>query len=450
MAEILVIHRHADVRQLLLDSVRRWGHTASSAADLHQARAYPGLTGTQYAVILLDGHADDGLANAVEQAKAEWPLAEVVVIGDAADLRAAVAAVQHGAFDYLVMPDNAAALIEVIGGAVARATPPVEVEADASRDGPVDAIAVDPLTRSIFTKADRVAAVNCTVLITGESGTGKEVLARRIHRRGARSRFKFVAVNCGSLPEALVETELFGYKKGAFTGAAATSKGLIEEAEGGVLFLDEIGDMPLPVQVRLLRFLDSGEIRPVGDTVARRVDVRVIAATHRSLTDEIRRGRFREDLFFRLSVVSLHLPPLRQRRADIAALVQVHARRVAAKLGLPAPTISDGAMSLLQRYDWPGNVRELQNALEQALVQRPAAVIMPVDLPPAIRGMGAPTPAAPESAHEDLHAILRRHKGNHTQAAAALGISRSTLWRRLRRLSALSQLSLHPDDSSSG
>ena len=244
-----------------------------------------------------------------------------------------------------------------------------------------------------------------------------------MHRQNRRRHGKFVPVNCGSLPEALVETELFGYKRGAFTGAGVSSKGLIEEAEGGVLFLDEIGDMPLPMQGRLLRFLDSGEIRAVGDTCLRFVDVRVVAATNRDLRTEIREKRFREDLFFRLSVVSLFLPPLRDRRGDLPALVEYHARRAAMRLGVPLKQVSDEAMAVLVAYHWPGNVRELQNALEEALVQECPGFITARDLPPHLTG-GAPAAwSRAESDHGDhrreLLTVLRHHNGNHAEAASA-------------------------------
>jgi two-component system, NtrC family, response regulator HydG len=303
--------------------------------------------------------------------------------------------------------------------------------------GAENPVVLDPKMRAMLTKAARAAAFSSTVLITGDSGTGKEVLARQIHQLSARNRHKFVPVNCGALPESLVDTELFGHRKGAFTGAIHHGKGLIEEADGGVLFLDEIGDMPLSMQVRLLRFLDSGEIRAIGDPCVKHVDVRVIAATHRCLDSEVRAGRFREDLFFRLSTVSLHLPPLRERRVDLPALLDHIMRRLALKLRMPVPRVSDDAMALLVRHDWPGNIRELQNALEQALIQQSAGVITPAELPLRIAhvvdeiGAGGTRTRSPE---HDVIAVLREHTGNLTEAAAALGISRTTLWRRLRRL----------------
>jgi DNA-binding NtrC family response regulator len=433
MADVLVIHDQAHLRQSLIDHVRRSGHSPFGAADLAQARA--GANGVDYAVVLLGTRKGEGSVAAINDVKGEWPTAEIVVIGGSNEMGEATEAVRHGAFDYVATADPVR-LGHALRGAAERRWNIAESKWRTPHDEPDESTLLDPVTRTVFVKADRAAAVNSTVLITGESGTGKEVLARRIHRHSNRRRAKFVPVNCGSLPETLIETELFGYRKGAFTGAVSNSRGLIEEAEGGVLFLDEIGDMPLTMQVRLLRFLDSGEIRAVGGTTVKHVDVRVIAATNRCLRSEIRERHFREDLFFRLSVVSLHLPPLRERPDDMPALVQSLARRIATRLGVPAPKVADDAMALLLRYRWPGNIRELQNALEQALVQEPGGLITAHDLPPSVvlgldETMLPPAPEIDET--EQLVTELRRHKGNHTKAAAALGISRTTLWRRLRR-----------------
>jgi two-component system response regulator AtoC len=441
MADILVIHDEAQLRHLLIDQIRAGDHRVSAAPDMIQARAFAVSHAVQYAVVLLGAAKNERIAATIAQVKHEWPAAEVIVVGHSHDLSEATDAVRHGAYEYVAAPIEPARLTRVLLGATTRSRSGSEYRSRLGDLGPEDVTTVDPGMQAVLTQADRAAAVSSMVLITGESGTGKEVFARRIHRLSDRRHFNFVPVNCGGLPETLVESELFGYRKGAFTGAVSDSKGLIEEARGGVLFLDEIGDMPLGIQVRLLRFLDSGEVRAVGGTSIKHVDVRVIAATNQSLTSEIRERRFREDLFFRLSVVSLHLPPLRERRADIPALVQYHLRRLAQKLALPVPTVSDEAMSLLLRYNWPGNLRELRNALEQALVQAVDRVIMSHDLPLGVQrgSMDAIASAAPAGAdgHEALVSALRRHR-NHGEAAASLGISRTTLWRRLRQLNSTS------------
>jgi DNA-binding NtrC family response regulator len=435
VADILVVHEQSHLRQPLVDYLRRTGQMVCEAADVQQHVIAVNGNGSDYDVVLLATRSKE-MPQAVRQAKAEWPMAEVVVIGDSTDLSDAVDAIRQGACDYVVSNDFAR-----VGEAVRSAAEKRVMRDDHPRvpmDVSDDAIAVDPATRAVFQRADRAAGVNSTVLITGESGTGKEVLARRIHRNSCRRRAKFVPVNCGSIPETLIETELFGYRKGAFTGAVSNTRGLVEEAEGGVLFLDEIGDMPLSMQVRLLRFLDSGEVRAVGGSSVRHLNVRVIAATNRSLEAEISQKRFREDLFFRLSVIQLHLPPLRERRADLPALIQYHARRAATRLGLPTPKIAREAMAILVQYHWPGNIRQLQNALEQSLVQAVQGVITAHELPAAVvRGKGFATAATFEcelpTEHDRLATTLRRHNGNHTEAAAELGISRTTLWRRLRQ-----------------
>ncbi|MGH9346913.1 MAG: sigma-54 interaction domain-containing protein [Vicinamibacterales bacterium] len=435
MASVLVIHEQAPLRASILDYVRRSGHQGTAVADLHQARARGACAECALVVVgVRDGERSE---TKIAEIQDEWPTAEIAVIRSSTDLVDVLDAIRHFEAAPATDAEGETRPGEPLSG---RWNTPRDAGEPRARfpQEPDDVVVVDPLTRAMFARADRAAAVNSTVLITGESGTGKELLARRIHRNSGRRGFKFVPVNCGCLPESLVESELFGYKKGAFTGALCNTRGLIEEAERGVLFLDEIGDMPLSMQVRLLRFLDSGEIRAVGDTCVRHVDVRVIAATNQNLHDAIRDKRFREDLFFRLSVVPLELPPLRERRSDIPALVKHHTRRVAARLGLAAPKISDEALSLLVRHHWPGNVRELQNTIEQALVQASGDAITPEDLPRAIRRGAQATVAdiGPDSGvtHEQLMTALRRTKGNHTEAAAELGISRTTLWRRLRQL----------------
>ena len=309
-----------------------------------------------------------------------------------------------------------------------------------ARGGDGECIAVDPRTRALLSSVDRVAESDCAVLVTGETGTGKEVIARKLFQRSGRRRAKFVPVNCGALPDTLAESELFGHRRGAFTGAVADKTGLVEEADGGVLFLDEIGDMPPPIQVRMLRFLDSGEMRRVGDTAVRHVDVRVIAATNRSLEQDVRSGSFREDLFYRLNVIALHVPPLRERPGDIPALASHYLARSAARLRKAARTFSTDAHAVLLQYPWPGNVRQLQNVVECAAIAAAGEIVTPGDLPPAVRLAGPATDRAGEAPLdgelEQVALALVRYSGNQQHAATSLGISRTTLWRRLKRLNA--------------
>ncbi len=328
----------------------------------------------------------------------------------------------------------------------------------ASRAAPggssVDLLGASPKMQRIFKLVARVAPTDSTVLLVGESGTGKELVARSIHLQSRRSRGPFVPVNVGALPESLVESELFGAVRGAYTGATSDRMGLVEEADGGTLFLDEIGDMPLPLQVKLLRTLENNEVRRVGENAVRVVDVRVIAATHRHLQAESRAGRFREDLYYRLNVVQIDLPPLRERREDIGLLAEYFLDRTMKRWDRPGHTFAPETAELLERYDYPGNVRELENAVEHAVAVAEAPVLKPTDLPAVFRaarmlpaeggaepGEAAAPPPRPrpreewtlaEVEREHIRLVLARHRGNATAAARTLGISRTTLWRKLR------------------
>jgi len=317
-------------------------------------------------------------------------------------------------------------------------------------------VGASPKMQRILRLVSRVAATESTVLLLGESGTGKELIARSLHVQSRRAQQPFVPVNLGAIPDTLVESELFGHARGAFTGATSERRGLIEAADRGTLFLDEIGDMPPLSQVKLLRVLENGEVRRVGDDTPRHVDVRVIAATHRDLMAEIGKGRFREDLYYRLNVVQIELPPLRERREDIGLLASYFLDRASRREARTGITFSAEAEALLERYDFPGNVRELENAVDHAVAVAEAPTIQPEDLPAAIRSPrllpqttdGQPATAAAVGAaggaprdewsladveKDHIRRVLARHPGNATYAARQLGISRTTLWRKLRQ-----------------
>ena len=309
----------------------------------------------------------------------------------------------------------------------------------------------------------RVAPTDSTVLILGESGTGKELVARSLHVLSKRSQGPFVPVNIGALPDSLMESELFGYVKGAFTGANTDRKGLVEEAHGGTLFLDEIGDMPLGTQVKLLRTLENNEVRRLGENTPRLVDVRVVAATHRDLQALVADGRFRGDLYYRLNVVQIELPPLRERPDDIGLLASYFLERAARRTGRKGLRFSPEAVALLAHYGWPGNVRELENAIEHTVAVTEGDVLGPNDLPASVRtprlltrnagagrdggtfeaGMldprGRGSARDPEArsldevTREHVLRVLARHNDNATAAAKQLGVSRTTLWRMLKR-----------------
>jgi transcriptional regulator with PAS, ATPase and Fis domain len=296
-----------------------------------------------------------------------------------------------------------------------------------------------PAYQRVLDIAERVAPYDSSVLITGESGTGKEVLARHIHRLSRRAGRPFLAVNCGALPETLLESELFGHRAGAFTGAVQDRKGLFEQASGGSLLLDEVGEMPPSMQVKLLRALQEREIVRVGESQPRPVDIRVLAATNRHLPAEIRRGRFRDDLYYRLSVVEIEVPPLRERQQDLVPLARSLVERLAGTHGIKRARIDPRCYDYMTQYPWPGNIRELSNTLERALLMSRDGVVRPEHLPrPMLEPESAP--AAPdrrprslaEVEREHIEAVLRHTNGNRTEAARILGIGATTLWRKMK------------------
>jgi sigma-54 specific flagellar transcriptional regulator A len=308
------------------------------------------------------------------------------------------------------------------------------------------------LLTELVENIDRIARANCTVLVTGESGTGKEMLVAAIHDASSRSTGPLVTLNCGAIPENLLESELFGHAKGAFTGAHAARQGRVASAEGGTLFLDEIGEMPLALQVKLLRLLQQREYSPVGDSKTYRCDIRVVAATNRDLEAEVRAGRFREDLYYRLNVIPLHIPPLRERRDDIAALVMHFFRRMREDLGREdLDGFSVEALTLLETYSWPGNIRELQNVVERAVLLAIGPEVSAQDLPMTVRardvrnGGPAGLPAELPAMGLDLKAVvdeyesnlirqaLARTGGNKNRAAQLLGLNRTTLVEMVKR-----------------
>ncbi len=366
----------------------------------------------------------------------------VYLIGAAPDHRLAAAAVQRGARDYFALPDD----MDVLRRSLEREGREAEGRLEAGRFAETERttsgfeamVGRSPALRRTLDDAARVAKHrDVTVLIGGETGTGKELLARAIHYAGPRADQPFVEVNCAAIPASLLESELFGHEKGAFTGAIATKPGLFELAHGGTLFLDEIGGLPLELQPKLLRALESRTIRRVGGHVARQMDVRIIGATHVELGGASRRGEFREDLYYRLSVVTLTLPPLRDREGDVELLAETFVAHIATAYGLPVPALTPELRAILRGYPWPGNVRELRNAVERALVLSPPGVLRAEELVPSSvterGGSGAlPFPVPLDMlVRSAVRAMLDLTDGNKSEAARRLGISRPRLQRIL-------------------
>ncbi|HEX6750472.1 MAG TPA: sigma-54 dependent transcriptional regulator [Longimicrobium sp.] len=371
----------------------------------------------------------------------------VILMTAQASLQTAIRAVNEGAFYYIQKPFANDELLAIVRRAIESRQLKRENQAlktEIRRRDRGDAVRPIGKARKfidVLKLAETVAPTDSTVLISGESGTGKEVLARYIHELSARSDGPFVSINCGALPENLLESELFGHVRGSFTGAVRDKQGLFVAAKGGTFFLDEVGEMTPATQVKLLRVLQEREVIPVGATEPLAVDVRIIAATNRDLEEEIRRGGFRSDLFYRLNVITLHLPPLRERADDVPLLVEHFLKRYNGSRGREMRPSAE-MMEALQGYDWPGNVRELENALERAAVMSPGEEIQPQSLPvriterapqPLVQASLPPNPTLEIIERAYIHWVLQSEGGNKTRAAEVLGIDPSTLYRKLLR-----------------
>ncbi|MGH7631221.1 MAG: sigma-54-dependent transcriptional regulator [Gemmatimonadales bacterium] len=447
---LLIVDDDADLRQSLALLLRDAGHDVVAEADPEEALRRAG--GEAFDLILCDVRMPrmDGLSF-LRAYRAEQGAALLIMMSAYGSEDAAVAAMREGAYDYLRKPFRPDEVVLTVRKAEERERLRREVEtlrsslgADAVRDL---VVAESRTMRDLLELGSRVARHNTTVLITGESGTGKEVLAKAIHRMSPRNEMSFTAINCAAIPEQLLESELFGHTKGAFTGAIADRAGLFESAHLGTLLLDEIGDLPLNLQAKLLRVLEEGELRRVGAREGKKVDVRVIAATAKSLQEAVDRGEFRADLYYRLDVVRLHLPPLRERRDDIPALLAHFARQAAQRLGHPV-SITPQALAMLTEHGWPGNVRELRNAVERAAVLGGARPLDTGDFSLAHSRNGNNSAQLALNGSFDLRAqveevekalilrALEASKGNRREAASLLGISLRTLFYKLRRVQA--------------
>lgn len=443
---LLLVDDQSEILEGLKMAFRRTEHNVMAASSGEQAVAI--LNSEPVDVVLTDLMMEglDGMAVLRHARSLETPPA-VIILTAFGTIEGAVEALKEGAYHYLTKPVNVKELRHLVDKAsehrnLVRENQDLRQQID-KRYGMEGMVGETSEMQQLYDKVRLIAPTKANVLILGESGTGKEVLARAIHQISPRARKPFVAVHCAALPEALLESELFGHERGAFTGAVSKRQGRFELADGGTIFLDEIGEVPLSMQVKLLRVLEAREIQRVGGTDTVPVDVRIVAATNRDLSDEVAEGRFREDLYYRLNVVSVTLPPLRHRRADIPVLARHFLRELAAENHREVPEISKEALEALTAYHWPGNVRELRNVLEQTFVFLRGTTVEAANLPKDLAS-GKETPKdglffplglpLEEVETEYLKRTLDSVDGNRTKAADILKISRRTLQRRIKEL----------------
>jgi two-component system response regulator PilR (NtrC family) len=440
--KILVVDDESSMRQLLEIMLRKEGYAVTSAESRGAAAA--ALARESVDLVVTDVKLPDGDGiEILRQVKASSPDTVVVVMTAYGSTETAVAAMKLGAHDYLIKPFDMEELKLVVRNALEKEELRQEnlrLKAELRRQHGVDQIiGVSPPMVNVFSMIQSVAATSSTVLLTGESGTGKELVAKAIHASSPRRESAFVSVNCGALPETLLESELFGHMKGAFTDAYVTRKGLFEAAHRGTLFLDEVGETPASMQVKLLRALQERRIRRVGGTEEVDVDVRLIAATNRSLEDMVRERRFREDLFYRLNVIPIRIPPLRERREDIPLLARHFLEQFSRAMGKRVAKISKEAMDTFLGYGWPGNVRELENVMERAVALETTEEVLVEHLPDTLH-RGEPLPAAPRledgfSLDEYLRSLeselvqraLTQSAGDRARACRMLGITPRSL-----------------------
>jgi len=445
MADILVVDDEPSARLTLALLLRKRGHHVVQAEGVRVAATVLGECSFDLVVTDLRMPDGDGL-EVLRLAKTHCPEVVVILLTAYAGWESAKDAMRLGAYDYFEKGKEPDEFLHRIDKALQEKGLRHENEnlrrQVRERYSLPGLIAQSKEMQTVLDLVLRVAPTDATVLIQGESGTGKEVIAKGIHHTSPRASKSFVAVNCGALPEPLLESEIFGHVKGAFTGATASKRGLFEEAHGGTFLLDEVGEMSPSLQVKLLRALQDGEVRRVGANQATMVDARVVAATNRDLSQRVREGAFREDLFYRLNVIPVTLPPLRERREDITLLAETFLERVGQKQGRVL-RLGPDAIECLLRYPWPGNVRELENVVERTSILTTADVIRMGDLPAHIAA-GLPVGAAPTlpaqqglAEVERVHILhtLERVGWNHTRAAEILKIGRTTLWRKLKEYS---------------
>ena len=439
MNKILIIDDEPTIRMLLSRILELEGYEVLKAKD--RATALYTLKKQVVQVVLCDVFLPDGNGvDMVQELQQLAPAAKIILLTAHGNIPDGVQAIKNGAFDYIVKGDDNRKIIPIVNRAMDAIATELKQQGKkkivrANTFSFDNIVGKSSALSDVISQARKVAATDVSVLINGETGTGKEVFARAIHSESQRRSEAFLALNCSAFSRELLESELFGYKAGAFTGAVKDKRGLLEEANHGTIFLDEIGEMGLELQSKLLRVLETGEFVKVGDTKTTHVDVRILSATNRNLKEEIASGRFREDLYFRLSVFRIMLPPLRQRKEDILLLARQFIERYAKQIGRPAPVLSSEAKSLFLSYPWPGNVREMMNAVEHALIVCDGEITrhdLPIDM------LSGDTSTADDDAF-DLKSVERNHiikvlhhtHGNKTETARMLKIGLTTLYRKI-------------------
>ncbi len=451
--KILVIEDEPVIRSSLRRLLTRNNYEVTEAASVTDTRE---LALESFDLIISDLRLPGEPGTTMIQLAAQTP---VLIMTSYASLRSAVDTIKMGAVDYIAKPFDYDDMLQAVANSirqkreaapVPKTAPVIEARPAHSEtkkvqlsENPAGIIGQSQIMQTLFNRINRVAPTEATVLVFGESGTGKELVARALHETSKRSQQTMISVNCAAIPETLIESELFGHEKGAFTGAATTRNGLIEAADGGTLFLDEIGELPLEAQARLLRVLQEGEIRRVGAVQSRKVNVRLIAATHRNLKEMAENGKFREDLYYRLNVVQLTLPPLRERGEDATLLAQYLLKKTTERMGIDDPMIlSPDAMMAISRHPWPGNVRELENAIERAVILSEDEMITSdlMGLDCAISSANHKNEPQQQGdktlSMEDYFirfVLEHQHQMNETQLSNKLGISRKCLWERRKR-----------------
>ena len=440
MSDILLIEDEAIIRSALRRLLERHGYRTREAGSLEDAQASYALD--QFDLIIADLRLPGAAGTEVIARAAGVP---VLIMTSYASVRSAVESMKMGAADYIAKPFDHEELLLVVQRILRQSALERQhavLKSELSLAYPVDGmIGRSPHMQEVLARIRKVAPTDTTVLILGESGTGKELVARAVHENSLRRSGPIITVNCAAIPETLIESELFGHEKGAFTGAVGSRAGLVESADGGTLFLDEIGELTPAAQARLLRVLQESEIRRVGATQSRKVDIRLLAATHRNLGQGVSDGTFRSDLYFRLRVMEIHLPPLRERGDDILELAGFLLQRCCRRLNRSSLHLTDATLAAIRAYDWPGNVRELENAIERAVILCDGAEITPellaIDNSHARMHNGAHSEQQNHlSLDEYFVHFVRTHQDlmTETELARQLGISRKTLWERRQRL----------------